>query len=90
MTTITTGARFGSLTVISTDPLGRRVACECICKKLLLVGAGELASGLRTSCGCQPASPLNRAAYQAARLATAREREFAWKKIPERKSYERN
>ena len=49
MTTITTGARFGSLTVISTDPLGRRVACECICKKLLLVGAGELASGLRTS-----------------------------------------
>ena len=89
MTTITTGARFGSLTVISTDPLGRRIACECVCKRLCVIAADELASGSRTSCGCLPLSPIHRQAFHTERLAHARRREFAWHKT-EREYHERN
>jgi hypothetical protein len=81
--TIATSAKFGHLVVVSSDKLGRRVACECVCRKLCIVSGDDLLQGLRDSCGCQPLTPINRAAYQAARIANARQRELAWRRIPE-------
>lgn len=51
------GRRFGYLTVAYSIQGGRDVACRCCCNKLVHIAVADLAAGLITSCGCQPASP---------------------------------
>jgi hypothetical protein len=53
--TIVAGAKFGHLDVIGVDAGGRRVACRCVCTKVLTLSADALRGG-RTSCGCKPLS----------------------------------
>src|SRR5260370_6609947 len=49
------GRRFASLTTAYADFTGRRIACRCVCSRLVFVAAADLVSGTVTSCGCQPA-----------------------------------
>jgi hypothetical protein len=49
------GRRYGHLTVAWADARGRRVACRCICARLVFVARKDLQNGAIDSCGCQPA-----------------------------------
>jgi len=70
------GLRFGHLTVAYSVRNGRNIACRCVCSKLVHVALEDLAAGLVTSCGCQPASPEFWEQYTALRALQRREISF--------------
>lgn len=76
MTDITIGARYGHLEVVAVDPTGRRIACRCICERLIGVAADALRDG-RTSCGCRPLTRQAKANFKIEHERRQRQREFA-------------
>jgi hypothetical protein len=52
--TITAGTAFGSWTVASLDPSGKRATCACVCGSIRVIAVAALASGSAVgSCGCR-------------------------------------
>jgi hypothetical protein len=75
-TTPTPGSKCGDLLVIASDNLGRRVTCLCVCKQVCTIASADLASGLRTSCGCQRFSSSMYTAYREAQDAMQRQKDL--------------
>jgi hypothetical protein len=76
--TVAAGMRFGDWRVISTDALGRRVTCQCVCGTVKVIGTEALLSGAAvSSCGCMPVSRAQKVAFRAELARQRRERERA-------------
>jgi hypothetical protein len=73
-----TGKQFGSWTVLSIDPGGKRAGCRCACGRLQAVSVEALISGASTPCGCErlTAEPSDALRAEAAQRRRRRERNW--------------
>jgi hypothetical protein len=75
--TITPGERVHHWQIIAVD--GRRVTAQCRCGQVRIVALDELQSGVRTSCGCLPASAAHQRAVREAKADHERQRLRNWR-----------
>jgi hypothetical protein len=75
MTAIVPGAKFGNLIVIGIDATARRIACRCVCSRVITLASDALREGA-SSCGCKPLTPQNRDTLRKAREHHQRQRSF--------------
>jgi hypothetical protein len=69
------GRKFGHWTAVWTDPLGKRIHCQCCCGRVRVLGLDTLEAGAISSCGCRPPTLQEREAFRderARRKAAAR------------------
>jgi hypothetical protein len=61
------GRKFGYWTAVWTDPLGKRIHCQCVCGRVRVLGLDQLEAGAISSCGCRPPSLQERVALRGER-----------------------
>jgi hypothetical protein len=61
------GRKFGHWTAVWTDPLGKRIHCQCVCGRVRVLGFDQLEAGAISSCGCRPPSLQEREAFRGER-----------------------
>ena len=66
------GRRFGHWTAVQTDATGKRIHAKCECGRIRVLGLDSLEAGETSSCGCQPPTLQDRAAFRAERERQAR------------------
>jgi hypothetical protein len=66
------GRRFGHWTAVQADDTGKRIHAKCVCGRVRVLGLDSLEAGETSSCGCQPPTLQDRAAFRAERERQAR------------------
>jgi hypothetical protein len=58
------GRKFGHWMAVWTDPLGKRIHCQCVCGRVRVLGLDQLEAGAISSCGCRPPTLQEREAFR--------------------------